>query len=786
MSEEIRNNNLSTTYSAVNNENDLKKYLKILLKRKWSFLIASIVGLLGWSFFVVLFQDSITYKSTVLLSFQDPRSLSAVGDFPRRRYNVDKASLIKTNTLLGEVVERLNLNFSFITKSVVKETVFDYLYLDRKSIPGEYRLLFEGKRIKLFYSNESKTIDNKILIESNIGDTIKVNNFSFFIKPELIKMKKLNEIEFKILDFQKAVEKLKEKISYKMDRYQTILTLTVSDKNPSVAAKIVNTIADLLVKLNLKMKKYKSNAAIGVLENELKLAKEDLDKANNKLRNFRERYPWIVLNTDVSAKISEISSLENQKNNNLSKIEEIKSLQRKLNNSQDINEKISNAREIIAYLSSEGIPVAGALSIEFDDLFSKRNLLLDEYPMSHPFVKENNNKFNKLFMKLINISNKYIQSLNATISLLNSKIIVVQNNVKRLPSKELELADLIRDRDVKDDLYQKILSRYNSAKIDNEVEVSDVYIVDYGVPSPPKGRFKMLIPKFLLGIFIAMGIGIGVVFVLEFFDNTVQTAEELNHKIDFPVLGSIPIILNEWEIPKDLYKLKNKPDPKLITIDYSPSFESESFRNIRTKILHFDQLERISSFVVSSLYPDEGKSLIAANLAITIAQQKISTILVDGDLRRGVLHSEFGFKKVPGLSDILISKNPINYDYVSTIIQNTMVPYLYIIPSGTFVPNPSELLGGNRMKDLLEFLKERFGMVITDTAPFGSCTDATILSQIFDKVIVVVRAEKTSISNLIKKIDDYPSMRSKVLGMILNGIKYNYKKDHYKYSYYNY
>ncbi len=767
-------------------ESEIKKYLRILQKRKWIIISTSIVFFWFWMAFVIVFQGKPTYTSTVLLTFQDPRSMSAVGVVERRPVNVGKASLIKTNLLLGQVVESLQLNLSMVTDNVHRQELFDTVRVNRSSVPGTYKIVPDSEGYRLMYTDKRRDISDSLLIRFRPGDTVAVHNFMFVLRPEVFRHKKLKEVEFRINDFKLAIEWLRRTVEYKLDRYQTILYITARHKDPNMAAKIVNTLAELFVQLNLKMKRFKSDEVLRILEDQLQLARKDLDKANDRLKRFRERYPWVVLTADAGMRVSSVASLEDNMNSLDLKIGDLQGLIRRMRQAANMDEKISAARELLTFLETEGVPTATAFRSEFGDLYLKRNELLGQYAISHPFVKENEQQFQNLFLKIEAAAKDRISKLEGRKQQIQSKVASERAKLRKLPSKELELAELLRDQEVKNDLYRRILARYNAAKIENEVEVSDVFIVDYGTPPPPQGVLAVIIKKGLVGIFIALGLGFGLALVIEFFDKTVQNADELQTRVKYPVLGSIPVIKDDKELPDDFEELKGKRDPKLITLDYSPTLESESYRDLRTKILYMNQNQDFSSFIVTSLRPNEGKSLTAANLAITIAQQKISTLLIDADLRRGVLHNVFGNKKKPGLSDFLISNATVDYENLSKLIQNTFIPNLYLITAGSPIPNPTEMLGSERMAMLLSVLRKKFGMIILDTAPFQASSDGAILANYVDAVLIVIRAGTTNVDHLVQKVEEYPNLQRKVMGLILNAVKVDLKKNQYQYSYYNY
>ncbi len=783
-----QNGNNGLGHTPPSTENEIKKYLRILKKRKWVIAITAAITFVFWLVLVVMFLGSPTYTSTALLTFQDPRSMSALGTTERRPVNAGKASLIKTNRLLGKVVEDLQLNLSILTDNLYRSELFDTVFVNKSSLPGEYTIRKVGEnKYQLFYRNERRGIKkDSLLVTFSAGDTVRINNFAFVLNPRVFKQKDLEEAEFAIREWERAIEWLRTTVSYKLDRYQTTLMIQASHKNPQMAAKIVNKIAELFVDLNLQIKRHKSNEVLRILENELALAKEELDAANNRLKAFREKYPWVVLTADAGTRVTTLATYEEAVVTLKQKIADLQRMENKLKTAGSLDDQIGLARELLTYLASEGVPTAPALQREFDELYLKRSSLLNEYAPSHPFVKENNQQFQELFTKIISAAQEHVQKLKAQQLQYQQKLAQEQSKLRRMPAKELELAQLLRDREVKDDIYKRVLARYNAAKIENEVEVSDIFIVDYGTPPPPQGMLSVLVKRGLLGIIIAFGLGVGMAIVVEFFDKTVQDVDELQERVKLPILGSIPVIKDDKDVPDDIEEVKGKRDPKLITLDYSPTLESEAYRDLRTKILYKTQKEELSSFLISSLRPNEGKSLTVSNLAITFAQQKISTLLIDADLRRGVLHNVFGNKKKPGLSDFLISNASVDYENLSKLIQNTFIPNLYIITAGTPIPNPTEMLGSERMVNLLEIVKRKFGMVILDTAPFQASSDAAILSNFVDGVVIVIRAGTTNVDHLLQKINEYPNLSKKVLGVVLNAVKVNDKKQQYQYSYYNY
>jgi tyrosine-protein kinase Etk/Wzc len=350
----------------------------------------------------------------------------------------------------------------------------------------------------------------------------------------------------------------------------------------------------------------------------------------------------------------------------------------------------------------------------------------------------------------------------------------------------MQFAELTRKRNVADEVYSSLLIRLNQAKVADAVEVGDIIVIDYAVTPVLQSTLVFIIQFFFIAIFLGLAVSFGLIFFIDFFDKTVRTPEELKKIVPFRVVAKIPVIGSEKEVTSETFDGTKRVDNKLVTADYSPTAMGEEYRSLRTQILFSTNQRPIRSIFITSLSPNDGKSLNAANLAITFAQQKIPTLLVDADLRRGVLHNSFACKKKPGLSDFLYSHADINDENIQKVIQQTHIPNLYLMTSGIPVPNPSEILGSQRGKDIIKFLSDRFGFLIVDTPPINVTTDCVVISKYVDIGLFVVRAGKTNIEDVKTKIGEYEDFHERIFGIVLNCAETDTYKESYKYSYYNY
>jgi capsular exopolysaccharide synthesis family protein len=289
-----------------------------------------------------------------------------------------------------------------------------------------------------------------------------------------------------------------------------------------------------------------------------------------------------------------------------------------------------------------------------------------------------------------------------------------------------------------------------------------------------------------------LSISIGPPVVYDLFDKTARTESELIKLLPFTFLESLPVIPTVSKTNKGNKKEEtNKSatrliDPKLVTASYTPDFTNELFRSLRSKImLRLHDVEK-KLLLVTSMGMNEGKSLITANLSITMAQQKLKTVLIDGDIRRGVQHNTFVLQKKPGLSDFLFSEDPVTENSIVDLVQPTHVPNLSLIASGPNVPNPSELLGLQRFEALITLLSTTFDIIILDTPPIGATVDAAIVSKIFSGAIIIVKAGTTNVVALKKRLKEFPYLQKQILGMVLNQSMLDSTMKKYKYYSYLY
>ncbi|MGI9535148.1 MAG: polysaccharide biosynthesis tyrosine autokinase, partial [Thermodesulfobacteriota bacterium] len=319
-------------------------------------------------------------------------------------------------------------------------------------------------------------------------------------------------------------------------------------------------------------------------------------------------------------------------------------------------------------------------------------------------------------------------------------------------------------------IYDQLLQRLKETEITSAINTTNINVVDYasvpGFPFEPSLK-QNLIKALLIGLFI----GLVIIFTIEHFDNTIKDEKEIITRFPLPFLGSVPL-LDKRDSPGDLEKIAH----------YNPrSIISEAFRVIRTSILYSNPDTPPRTFLVTSSQPLEGKTTSASNLAISLSQTGKSVVLVDADLRKPRIHSLYvnGGNNGFGLTNYLIGEADI--EQIVHRIDSTDLDVVY---SGTIPPNPGELLGSNKMNDLVSCLTEKYDYVILDGAPVMGFADSRLLSRYVDGVILVTSIGITNRHNFRFIIDEIYKVGGNVLGSIVN--RQSTRKGKYGYNYYYY
>jgi capsular exopolysaccharide synthesis family protein len=337
---------------------------------------------------------------------------------------------------------------------------------------------------------------------------------------------------------------------------------------------------------------------------------------------------------------------------------------------------------------------------------------------------------------------------------------------------------LRRDVDTSRDLYSALLARLRETQISAALFTSNIYIVDRaeisGAPSRPKRSTNLLV-----GCIAGLLGGVVLAFVFEYLDTNIKDAKEVEAVLHVPILGMVP----SWATRRrrEITDGDGKPFA-LVAHSETASVSAEAFRNLRTSLLYSAPDHPPKTITMTSLQPEDGKTSLVTNLAITLAQLGAGEVLViDADMRRPNLHEVLGVPQAPGLSTFLTGQAEL-----AEVIAPSSIPNLSVIPAGRIPLNPAELLASTRLRQAIDTLGGRFAHIVFDTGPLFGVSDAMILASQVEGVVLVLRHGRASRDAAQRAIRNLMSVRARLLGVILNDVDVRGNGYYGYYGYYGY
>jgi polysaccharide biosynthesis transport protein len=345
-------------------------------------------------------------------------------------------------------------------------------------------------------------------------------------------------------------------------------------------------------------------------------------------------------------------------------------------------------------------------------------------------------------------------------------------SIQILPAMAEEEMRLNRRVDALAGLGDDIRKDYQKARMAEAVEEGDVDVVDLAdLPYAPVLTASAV--KLALGLVLGLLLGLMLAYLLEALNTSIRRPEDLEAVLHLPGLAVIPRITSGSSDGRSrLRGLLGGGKPRAdagspMSGTQTFSIGIEAFRNLRTSLIWSDGGEALKTLVVTSATPGEGKTLTAANLAVTLAYDGLRVLLVDCDIRRPRVHGMFRVPRAPGLMEMLTTTTAPGAQPPQAIRQ-TPIAGLFVLTCGALPSNAANLLSGTRMRVLLQELREQFDMIVLDTPPVLATADAGIVASLTDGVLLVVRAGATDRNAAQRACQQLSNVGARVIGTVLN------------------
>jgi capsular exopolysaccharide synthesis family protein len=594
----------------------------------------------------------------------------------------------------------------------------------------------------------------------------------------------LGKIRFKTLNYNELYDELYANIETNKKIKTNIFEINTRSNHPFASKLIANTIADKFRENRISLQKDNIKSTFSFIDERLNEVALNLTIAENNLSNFKSSEKIAQIDEQSKKLVEFISNLESEKlKNDL----ELSFYTNRLNNIEKQMAKGTYVDQ--TYLTPEqyqntNSPFSTLLN-ELSNLELQKLELLQKRTELHPDViliseqieriKTELSKFNKNTVTAYRIISNALNNKQYELGLLVSKY---SKKIEALPAKEAKLASLIRQRDAYEKMYTLLLDKREEMRLAELSKMQDIVILDRAIeaikPVAPHKKLNLLFASIFGLIFGLFG-----TLLAQINDKKINDISDLENEFSYPILTVIPPY--EKKVADQIQNTDKIRDRFISMMDDNFRFK-EAFRTLEIKLS--SKIEgKPKTLMITSCEEDAGKTSIASNLALTIAQSNKKVLLIDCDIKAPAIAERFGLPKFSsGLVDYLTEKSdsPNIYKPVKLTKNSNLLMNLDIIPTGNFSNISGEVLASSRMKDLLSALGY-YDFIILDTPPITRLSDALSLSRLVKDTVLVVRSGQTIKESISWAISELKTSDINFQGLVVNDCEI--KSNNYKYQY---
>lgn len=591
---------------------------------------------------------------------------------------------------------------------------------------------FEGATAYSFSKEKNTTIPGgkNIIVDTDlkIGDQFTNENFSFKLEsnPNYVSgIEEGRDYYFLLSDPLLVGESMAASIeTSKIDKDASIVEISLKSTLPEKSVVFLNTLSKNYINLNLENKNLTAIKTISFIDEQLGQISDSLSNVEDILENFRTKNKTMDLSTEYEAIITKLEVQDNEKVKTNIEIKYYEYILDYLKTKTEYNDIVSP--------SFIGVTDAtlNTLVTELMTLATEKNKLAISSTEKNPYYTTIETNIVSTKKALLEQVKNSLSLAQITLKDINKRISESEVSINKLPKTERDLLTIQRKFNVSDETYSFLLEKKAEASIARASNISDNSIID------PAEVGAKVFPKVMTIYLIALLLGLILPFLIiklrEYLNDSIQSKEEIEAHSTLPIVGTIA---------------HSNYATSLVIIDNPRAMVSETIRSVKAN-LDFFSAAKSKIITLTSTISGEGKTYCAINLASAFAISDMRTLLIGADLRRPKIIKDFNLTNDRGLTSYLIGKCSL-----SEIINETSVNNLHIITAGPVPPNPAELLGGEKMKNLLEEFRSKYDYIIIDTPPLGIVTDALFLMKNADINIYVTRFNFTS-KKVIKDVND--------------------------------
>jgi polysaccharide biosynthesis transport protein len=659
--------------------------------------------------------------------------------------------------------------------------------------------IYEAEGKLLF--NKQNGVSSLTGVSEQLGQLSGVTNLSNPLETEAeiirsnpITQKTIDELQLKDkLGQPLEIDDFLKNLKIKSIRGTDILELSYRSVNPQQATAIINRLMSAYLDNNVKTNRSEATAAREFLNKQLPLVEEKVTEAEAALRKFKEKYQVVSLEEEAKEGVKRLNELSGQITQLRAQLVDARTRSGALQNELELNKKqamalstLSQSRAVQQVLS-EYQKVQDQLAVERSRFTDEHpvitNLLSKEQALKEQLegrvnqtlggsqaIPEQDLQIGELKQTLTaNLVQVEVErlGLEGQVSVLMKAFVLYQARLRSLPKLEQQQLQLQRQLQIAQTTYEQMLKRLQEVQVVENQNVGNARIVSEAlVPKQPVSPRILL--NLALGGFLGFFLAIGAALLLEAGDKSVKTLEEAQQLLDYPLLGTIPAFDQKARLAR------GESITELPVLNNPYSSVNAAFEMLQINLGFTFSDKELKVIVVSSSVMNEGKSFVAANLAVATAQMGRRVLLIDADMRRPHQHEIWQSPNLMGLSNVLVGQTNLAETAKEVVIN------LELLTSGTIPPNPAALLDSQRMNGLLQQAAQEYDCVIIDTPPLSVLADASIIGKMADGILLVARPSvvNSAAAKATKALLEHS--RVPVLGMVVNCVT----TDNNDYSYY--
>ena len=571
-----------------------------------------------------------------------------------------------------------------------------------------------------------------------------------------------------------------------------LIALTSKSNDPYASAAISNALCKEYIQLSRAKNRGQLQEATSYVGRQLQTAQARLAQARNALRDYKQSNGTFNLESESENLLTEVGQIEGEwrqaradKASHLAELSKLRGVAAGIPATRVVPEQIVRR------------PGVEAMKAQLTKLELDRLAALQEYQPTRPEVQVLEGQIAAIRRRLrteaqtevgswTNEVNPVRQALVENIARLQGQVwateargIALKAASKRaraqlalLPDRERRLGQLSTELTARQQAYQMLNEKYQTLRMTQEARVANASILFPADPGTLVSASKAR--SLAIALFLGLVLAIGLAALLDWLDDRVHTEQDAKQVSRLPILAQIPYIENEAAQSLLQGTFDNNPSALGVSTGSQSTLQAipdnpallETFHMVRTSLALASRDKPISSVVITSSLPNEGKSVTSVNMAIAAALGGERVILVDCDLRRPALHRLLHLPNEVGMSDVILGTHSL-----SQALQSTNVPNLRILTSGPLVPNPFQLLNSPAAQMCLQQVMEQADFVVVDSPPALILADAQILSTMTDATVLVISSQEAGRSDIVRTRDLLAATGNRPVGVILNKIE---------------